>query len=314
MSQSQGNAKPVPPDEANTATTDEIKTAYEKNKDISGLNFQDGTYASSTLELKNARLDGANLFRANFNNLDMSGASLLGVKAERMVCIGTNFYGADFRHAVLDGADFTSADLRNADLRGASTSGMKLNGAKVKGMKIDRHGLLSLGQSCGGLSDADKAALEVEDDKLNLALSFGGFWTFLHMLAAAIFIAPYAVFGVTRFIAAKTVDCNVATACEPLRDALIHYIISGGTGDGFDGFSLTIFFMLLSFHGLRLALVYKLNRLDLTEMTTGLPQIFVLEGIWYWLYHSCQILKWVNFPLVLLNAYMFMDTAVPKLV
>jgi len=289
-----------------------IIEAYNENKkDLRQLSLADGEYSGIEIPLTGANLKGANLFRTNLNGLTLNDARLAGAKAERALFIGTKLMGADLREADLREADLSRADLTKADLRGCWTRKANLTGARVKGMKIDRRGLRALGSDYGGLTPADLADLDVEDDQVKLATTFGGFWTGIHLISIAVFVLPYAVFGVGRYVAALLSPCSSGDDCLPLREALWNYVMTGGTGDRFDFLSLTIFFLLLAYNVCRLSLVYKISALELAERAAGIPRQFVLGGLWMVAYRGCQILIWVNLLLVVINAYTLLDTNVP---
>ena len=65
--------------------------------------------------LHNARLDDANLVRADLTNADLTGASLVGVDLT-----SARMFGADLSRADLTGARLASTDLLKAILAGAT--------------------------------------------------------------------------------------------------------------------------------------------------------------------------------------------------
>jgi hypothetical protein len=222
------------------ATREEVLASYTGNRDLRSLRLIDGHY--DRLSLPEALLAGAQLFRTILQDSDLTGADLRQVCARRAVCINTTFKNANLSESDWTDADLSHADLESADLRGCIlTPGTSLKDAKVAGAKIDSRSLKMLGDKRGGLTEADVAKMIVTDDQTRLATSFGGFWTTLHLVALTLFISPYLIFGIRRYVTAQFVTC-LPKDCISLRSALWDYIITGGNGSARDRISITLFF------------------------------------------------------------------------
>ena len=168
-----------------------------------------------------------------------------------------------------------------------------------------------LGPRHGGLTSADLAALEVHDDQVKLQMSFGGFWSALHLIAVSIFLVPYVAFGVRRYLEQQLSPCAPAD-CVPLRRALGSYVLTGGRGGEVDWVALAIFGMLLLYNILRVSLVLKSRALTLAESALGMPRQFVLAGYWLAAYHSSKGLAWLNVALVLMHAWQMLSAPVHR--
>jgi hypothetical protein len=294
------------------ASIEEVEAQYCVDKDLRTLILRDGRYAS--LSLAGAKLDYLDLRRCIFQQTTLTNASLSGVDAVRAIFTKADLREADCRYASFRDAQFNAANLTSADMRGCEfTPGTNLRGTIVKGMKIDRHALRSLGPAHGGLTDADLSELIVYDDQVKLASSFGGFWTFLHLMAVLIFLLPYIAYGVRKYIEQIMSPC-IEPNCIPLREALWDYIAYAGKGihAPYDWLAITLFTLLLLYNSFRLALVYKTRALKLTEESIGIPRRFVLSGFWSVAYYSCQILVWINLSLVLVHTYHLLSTPVHR--
>jgi hypothetical protein len=288
----------------------EVEAQYAKNKDLRSLALSDGTYDG--IQIPQARLDGLDLRRANLQDANLTGANLSRSQAIRAVLTKAQLVGADLRSADLRDAQLNSADLSRADVRGCWFSpATNLKGTRVTGLKIDRRALRMLGADHGGLTAADLADLEVDDDQVKLTTSFGGFWTVLHLLAVTLFLLPYVAFLVRRYVTAQLLPC-VPPDCVTLRGALWEYIVSGGRNEGIDWLALALFVLIFLYNVFRASLVYKARSLKLTEEAAGIPRSFVLRGYWRVAYYGCQGLVWLNLSLVLWHVYHFLGTPVPK--
>jgi hypothetical protein len=296
--------------QAKAASNDELTAHYAKTKDLRSLCLRDGSY--SGVQIPDACLEGMDLRRTVFQDADLSRAHLVGALAVRSVLTKAKFVGADLRNADLRDAQLNAADLTAADVRGCSfTPETNLNGATIQSLKIDRQALRMLGDRHGGLTAADLAAIEIHDDRVKLTTGFGGFWSLLHLTAATIFLLPYVVFGVRRYVAAQLVPCQEPD-CVSLREAIWQYIVTGGQGADVDWVAVAIFGLLLAYNVFRASLVYKVRSLSLFESAVGLPRHFALRGYWWLAYYGCQTLVWLNLLLVLIHAYHFLDTPVAK--
>jgi hypothetical protein len=287
-----------------------VLTQFASNTDLRGLNLVDGQYTK--LVLPGALLDGVELFRTVLQEADLSNASVRGVHAVRAICVSANFRGADLTDGNWAHADLSYADLRDADLRGCNLSPQtNLKGAQVSGMRIDLQSLRMLGAQRGGLTEGDLATLEISDDQTKLTASFGGFWTTLHVLAFTLFLLPYVIFCIHRYIASWLTNCQVHE-CVPLRQALGHYIVTGGAGDEIDWLALILFFLLLAYNAFRISLVYKARALGLNERASGIRRNFHLAGYWRWAYEGVHILIWINLTLAMVHIYHFLAIPVPQ--
>jgi hypothetical protein len=293
---------------SSTAAADAVTAKFAVDRDLRDLTLRDGAYNS--LVLPGAQLEGVDLRRTNFQEANLSGASLAGVDATRAIFTKANLSGANLNNANLRDAVLNSANLTGADARGCSfTPTTNLRGAIVTGLKIDRRALRMLGASHAGLTDADLAELIVDDDQAKLTMHFGGFWSALHLAALSIFILPYLIFAIRRYVEAAIIPCR-PPACRSLREALWHYIATGGSGAKLDWVAITIFALLLLYNVSRAMLVFKAKALVLAESAAGIPQQFVLRRQWWVAYQLCTWLVWVNAGLVLMHAYRFLDTPV----
>ena len=129
--------------------------------------------------------------------------------------------------------------------------------------------------------------------------------------SVTIFLLPFVVFGIRRYVAAQLVPCQEPN-CASLREALWQYIITGGRGTETDWVAIWIFGLLLAYNVFRVTLVYKARALSLAEAAVGLPRQFALRGYWRLAYYGCQILVWLNLSLVLIHAYHLLDAPVAK--
>ena len=292
---------------APSATAADVEQRLLQGLDLAGCELRYGHYAS--IRFGSVQLAGRDLRGAVFQDADLGGADLRAVEAVRAVFTKARLVRADLRGANLCDAVLLSADLTGADLRGCRlTPDTRLHGATVKGARIDLQSLRMLGPELGGLTQADLAEMEVHDDLATLTRGFGGFWAQLHLLAVTIFLMPYLVFMLRRYVEAQTQPCQ--TDCAPLREALWHYIVTGGTPGAVDGIGLGIFVLLLIYNGFRASLVFKEGSLRLAASATGQPAVFELKGYWAFAFRACQMLFWLNLVLIAVHAYSFLDTPV----
>jgi hypothetical protein len=99
-----------------------------------------------TLDLRNTKLDGANLFAANLHNAILHGADLHGANLSFARLIGANLGETDLRRADLSeanlfGADLSGANLRGADLRMADLRAATLLKADLSGASLTQNQL-----------------------------------------------------------------------------------------------------------------------------------------------------------------------------
>ena len=117
--------------------------------------------------LRDARMEHANLYRSVFAGADMSGADLTGADLRHADLTGANLQGANLLAANLTGASLRDADLRDADL--ALTN---LNGADVEGCDFSRATLaktvfarcrnLAAARGLAGVSHVDTSSIDLE--------------------------------------------------------------------------------------------------------------------------------------------------------
>jgi len=301
-------AEPPPAEPPPPATREALEAQHANNAGLRSLILTDGHYDG--IVLQNARFDGMDLRRAIFQDANLVGASLVGVNAVRATFTKAKLGGADLRTGDFTDAQFNSADLSHADVRGCWFSpDTNFNGATVTGLKIDRRALRMLGNDHAGMTAADLAELQIEDDQVKLTTHFGGFWTVLHLMAVTIFVLPYVIFSIRRYVTAQILPC-APPHCTSLREALWDYIVTGGTNDSLDLRAIVLFFLLLLYNVFRASLVFKARSLKLAEEAAGIPRQFVLSGYWKAAYYGCQWLVWVNLSLVLWHAYHFLGTPV----
>jgi hypothetical protein len=285
-------APPRPP-----VTLDELVQAHQAWKVTADLALADGDYNGA--QLPSARLEAADLTRSEWQDADLRGARLAYAKLRRASFTKALLQQADLRGADLRGADFTAADLRRADLRGCQMDRhTQFLGAMVDGASIDRHSLRQLGPSFGGLSEADRALMQVHDDAITLAMHFGGWQARLHLAAVLLFLLPYADFTLRTVVATRLAGCAQATDCLPMAMALWHQVRTGGRGDATDALGLAIFGLLLALNGLRVALLWRAQRHRAEELASGLPRHLQLNGPWRVMFKAWRVLIWVNVVLI----------------
>lgn len=317
-SEAENSSAPVTADSVQTGPERPARTLREELI----LHRKDANWVSGAM-LMNGKFDGADLSEAAFKGLDLEGSNfqqailskgnLRGAKVRFGKFTSANLTGADLRFADLRDAEFISAKLDGADLRGARfTPHTKLQNASVENAKIDRQSLRMLGPAMGGLTLADVATMKVEDDQAKLVVNFGGYWSGIHLFAAAVFFSPYVAFAVQHYVLSLLHPCTVPVMCRPLWEVTLHYALSNGYQDRM--LTVIIFVLLLLYNAFRVTLVYKAQALQWREESTGVPQHFSLwEAPWYWgvAYYACSILLWVNLVLVLYHTHGYLQTPVP---
>lgn len=297
---------------ASVSSVEEALVAYDTNKDLSGFNLEDANFAAVGRDLIGVNLDRADIYRGQFQGLDLSGACLNEAHARRVDFTRTKLISADLREADLRGSDMSHADLTNADMRGCKVKGLVLNNANVKGMRIDRHALRSLGSGNGGLTDADLIDLKIEDDSVRLMVGFSGLFAFTHVVSVLLFLLPYLLHGYKLYVSSLDDACGlVGAVCETLRSAMWEYVLTGGGRHEVDYLGLIIFVLLLAFSVFRISLAIKAQILTVKERASGIPQRFYLEGYWRIAFYGCQILAPINLLMVLTRTYQLMGLNVP---
>jgi len=293
------------------ASRDELQQNYRNANWIRGATLRHGVFDGA--QISGAAFEGADLEGANFQRVDLSRADLRNAKARFGRFSSANLSCADLRLADLRDAEFLSAALDGADLRGARfTPHTKLSNASVVNARIDRQSLRMLGPNMGGLTLADVATMKVEDDQAKLVVNFGGYWSAIHLLAAAIFFFPYVAFATQHYVLSLVQPCTIEVVCRPLWEATLRYALSNGYQD--HTLTIAIFWLLVAYNVFRVTLVYKAQTLQWREESTGVPQHFSLwEPPYYWgiAYYACSVLLWVNLALVLYHSYGYLQTPVP---
>ena len=121
--------------------------------------------------------------------------------------------------------------------------------------------------------------MNIIDSVARLRASYSGFWQWIHLMALATFIFPYAWFvvvqwSIAKFVAPGTVDHI------PLWKALFTFIYNGGVnwqdGPAFH-WSFVAFLFLTAYNLLRAILLWKTKQLELQQESSGLPAMFSLS-------------------------------------
>ena len=112
-------------------TNDELKEMLRLH--LMWLNGEEG---GKRINLFEANLTGANLYRANLEGANLTGANLYranleGARLEGANLTGANLYRANLYRANLEGANLTGANLYRANLEGARLEGANLTGANL---------------------------------------------------------------------------------------------------------------------------------------------------------------------------------------
>jgi hypothetical protein len=105
-----------------------IEALQELNKD--GIPLV-GVDVSSAF-LQGARLEHANLLRANFNAADLRGSNMSFADLTYADLSSANFRGSNLQHASFSNADMKDADLVGSDLAGANLSHADLASADLR--------------------------------------------------------------------------------------------------------------------------------------------------------------------------------------
>ena len=113
----------------------------DRRRDLRGANFQRAVFPNVDLRL--ARLDGANLEGAMLN-----GANLYGVDFENVRFSWVELRNADLYLIDLEGARLYGADLQNANLYGARLHNVILYGANLKKANLEGANLVGAEAGC----------------------------------------------------------------------------------------------------------------------------------------------------------------------
>ena len=108
------------------------KRADLRNYNLTNIKFDRG------VDLAEAHLQGANLFRANLAEANLTGANLEGANLAEANLTGANLEGANLEGANLEGANLTGAILFRVNLERAYLKGANLEGAYLEGANLER--------------------------------------------------------------------------------------------------------------------------------------------------------------------------------
>ena len=109
-------------------------------RDLRGANLS-AAFLASGLDLRGARMEGANLSRARMERADLRGArmeraDLRGARMERADLSGARMEGAGLIGARMEGADLSGARMEGANLSRARMEGAGLSGARIEGADL----------------------------------------------------------------------------------------------------------------------------------------------------------------------------------
>jgi uncharacterized protein YjbI with pentapeptide repeats len=185
-----------------------------RDADLTGASFQratlrEGGVPPPAADGKPAPGRRADLRGARLQGIDLRGADLSGMDFEDADLRDARLQGVVFTGAVLKGADLGGANLEEADVSGCDFVGVRfdsttvLRRAKVKDARIDRHTLESL-KDYGGLTPGDRMQMRILDGVTLLRSHYSGFWQWIHLVALALFIYPYAWFVFSEYAVAQS--------------------------------------------------------------------------------------------------------------
>jgi hypothetical protein len=188
--------------------------------------------------------------------------------------------------AILRGTNLDAAVLDFANLEAVEIdSQTKANVSSSKRCRVDRYTLEAFDTFEGWKDTIDKVDLRIVDGLARLRSSFSGFWSWIHGIALAVFVFPYAFFLVRNWPGAEPARPSDGEEWTRVIYGLWHYIRSGGDGHGSGEptawWAVLIFAFLLVYNGLRFILLWKTKVLELEQEVTGLPARFSLrQRIW----------------------------------
>lgn len=233
-----------------------------------------------------ATMTEANLTDAEFVGAKLTGAIIDHAKLQRINLLGANLENSDLSNSNLNGASLAESKLGHADLRGASLMDVTVShdtsmaGAKVAGCRIERYTLESMDKR-GGLSDAQRMTMEIEDGLATLRSTYSGYLQWIHLAAVAVFLFPYVWFVLVQWVTTSLAAVDTAQSIS-LFKALCQFIWSGGrswgTGWHFNFWLFLLFLYGLGYNGLRFRLLVKTKDLELEQEARGLPVRFSLTG------------------------------------
>jgi hypothetical protein len=160
--------------------------------------------------------------------------------------------------------------------------------------------------------------MEIEDGVALLRSAYSGFLQWVHLMALAMFVFPYAWFIAVQWSRARFLTPSDDTWI-PLWKALFLFIYNGGV-DWHLGWNLHwsffTFLALLAYNALRFFLLWKTKTLELQQESSGLPARFSLsKDNWNWPWGALyQLSHWGFYfylAIVLLNTGHFFMQQIP---
>ena len=270
----------------------DFKGADLSNSNVSGCVFESCTFGVSALGIDKAKRDSSSSAQKALRRM---AASFRGTRAFGTVFRRSGMSYADLRELLVD-------------------EGTRFERVGMVGTVITKS-VLERMHDFGGLSLARRATMVIEDDVALLRQSFSGFWNVVHLLALAVFLAPYIWFLAkmwTRAQVGESIAFEGATIS--LWQCLIHFIASGGS-DWREmaprALPLILFAIALSFNALRGVLFAKTKLVENREAVTGVSSGFVLRGAWKGMYVGYRILSFVALVAIIWHTGLFLAKPVP---
>ncbi|MEU4538484.1 pentapeptide repeat-containing protein [Streptosporangium sp. NPDC023825] len=103
---------------------------------LAGIDLRETRIGRTGFNLREVRIKGVDLPRANLNSTDLRGANLISANLTSAKLIGADLSCAGLRCTNLSSADLSYADLRDADLNGAHLSWANLRRANLSGADL----------------------------------------------------------------------------------------------------------------------------------------------------------------------------------
>ena len=301
-----------------------LRQAVLRQADLRGANLRQA-------DLRGVKLTGANLSGADLSEADLSEANLEGADLSEVNLSGANLGKANLRQANLSEANLSGANLSGANLTGANLINANLlraifnyetifQGADVAGCKVDSYALECL-KEYGGLTIGDRMNMNIHDDVATLRSSYSGYLQWIHLAALIGFVFPYLWFIVTQWGNAKFLS-NTIEKTMPLWQALGQFIFNGGV-DWERGlhlhYSFLLFLIAFLYNILRAALLIKTKKLELTQVSSGLPSAFNMRDKiigrlpvnWLHLFILSKIGFYIYLVVVLVNLLHFFTMEIP---
>ena len=192
------------------------------------------------------------------------------------------------------------------------SSATRFDDATVDGCVIERRTLESL-TDYGRLTRGQRMTMIIVDAVSQLRASFSGFQMWIHLIALALFLFPYAWFVASQWAHARFGFS--ATTTIPLWEALLRYILAGGDGWQQEWrlrlLPFAMFVISCVYNVVRAVLLWKTKGLELQQEASGLPANFSMTGKWWYLYQAARYGLWINFLVVLVHPFHFMNQRVP---